>query len=427
MLKLTFYLRPILHARKDTLWLQHNPQMICQVIRSWLIRAAFAFGAIPRYEKKMRIIESFKNAYNLSRTRMDIVFYAEAASDYLFLEPVLSRLLAKGRKVTYITSAPSDPLLTLSPPGLSAYFIQDGGILGFFFQNAKADMFVTTVTDLGSFYFKKSAEVGHYCYIFHSLNSAHMVYRRDAFRHYDSILCPGPHIMQEIQAIQKHYQWPACQLVAHGYGKLDNMMEKKKQRSDAMDDNAVLVAPSWGKDCLIESGLVQQLIPVLLAGGYRVVLQPHPMTLRSHAGFLEALRKQFESTGGFTLNPSIASEQAFFTCGHLITDWSGIGYEYAFTHRRPVCYVDTATPKCRNDEFKAIGITPREISIRDEIGIIVPPEEISNISGTLASLQQNRPAFERRIDEAASRTVYPFGDSGQAGADYILKRLESAQ
>ena len=375
----------------------------------------------------MRIIESFRNAYNLSRRRLGIVFYAEAASDYLFLEPVLSRLLEKGRTIIYITSSATDPLLTKKTPHLDVYFIQDGGILGFFFQNAKADMFVTTVTDLGSFYFKKSPQVAHYCYLFHSLNSAHMVYRRDAFKHYDSILCPGPHIMAELQAMQQYYQWaPRC-LAAHGYGKLDSMLEKKKQYGDAMDDNTVLIAPSWGKDCLIESGLVRKVIQNVLIRGHKVVLQPHPMTLKSHSAFLESLKKEFQPKGDFAVNPSIASEQAFFTCGHLITDWSGIGYEYAFTHHRPVCYVDTAAPKRRNDEYQVIGITPREISIREEVGMVVKPSEIDSVPDILVQLRQNQAMFTTRIDHAIKQTVFQLGGSGQAGAEYILSQLESGK
>ena len=50
----------------------------------------------------------------------------------------------------------------------------------------------------------------------------------------------------------------------------------------------------------------------------------------------------------------------------MITDWSGIGLEYAFTRKNRVVFVDVPK-KIMNDEYERIDLEAIEISIRDKM------------------------------------------------------------
>lgn len=52
----------------------------------------------------------------------------------------------------------------------------------------------------------------------------------------------------------------------------------------------------------------------------------------------------------------------------MITDWSGIAYEYAYTTCKPVLFIDTPM-KIMNPEYKKIGIEPLNIWMRYESGV----------------------------------------------------------
>ena len=50
-------------------------------------------------------------------------------------------------------------------------------------------------------------------------------------------------------------------------------------RTDSFAPN-VVVAPSWGVNCLVESGMAKKIINKLLALGCNVTLRPHPETIK---------------------------------------------------------------------------------------------------------------------------------------------------
>lgn len=58
-----------------------------------------------------------------------------------------------------------------------------------------------------------------------------------------------------------------------------------------------------------------------------------------------------------------SSNDTVFNADLIITDWSGIAYEYAFTTLRPVLYINTPM-KIMNPEYEKIGVVPINIFMR---------------------------------------------------------------
>ena len=104
----------------------------------------------------------------------------------------------------------------------------------------------------------------------------------------------------------------------------------------------------------------------------------------------------------------------------MITDWSGIGYEYAFVCERPVIYVDVPK-KARNKDYEKIKIVPLEISIRNKIGEIVSVDCLENIPETIESLYGQIDKFQNKIKEIRDNTIFNIGKSGQVASNEIIK------
>ena len=94
--------------------------------------------------------------------------------------------------------------------GLHAFRIGAGAVCTWFFQTLKADVMVLTMLDLQNFHLKRSLHPVHYVYVFHSMGSTHMVDHENSYDHYDSLLCVGPHHVEEIRR-REQLQGPAAQ------------------------------------------------------------------------------------------------------------------------------------------------------------------------------------------------------------------------
>jgi YidC/Oxa1 family membrane protein insertase len=106
----------------------------------------------------------------------------------------------------------------------------------------------------------------------------------------------------------------------------------------------------------------------------------------------------------------------------LITDWSGIAMEFAFTRLKPVLFVDVPK-KINNPAYKNIEIEPIEILIRDEIGVIMPETELDEISKYIYLLLNNSKSYEEKIKVIRNNSIFNIEKSGNAGAKEIINLL----
>ena len=107
----------------------------------------------------------------------------------------------------------------------------------------------------------------------------------------------------------------------------------------------------------------------------------------------------------------------------LITDWSGIAYEYAFTTLRPVLYINTPM-KIMNPEYEKIGVVPINIFMRDSIGCSLNLDQLDRVADEATRLIEQRDLYHDKIDAFVKQYVYHLGTSAKVGANYIKLRLK---
>jgi YidC/Oxa1 family membrane protein insertase len=358
------------------------------------------------------------------KSRREAVFYAEQRADWVHLGPVAESLCRDhGIAVHYLSSERKDPALARDLPNFTGYYIGDGTIRTMAFSTMETKLFVMTLPDIETFHLKKAPRVGHYAYIFHSINSAHMVYLPAAFDHYDPVLCVGPHHIGEIRKREEKLGLPPKTLLEHGYGRLDALRAKYDPVPPAPSAGdrpwRILVAPSWGPQGIIET-MGERLVGHLLEAGHRVTLRPHPMTRRTAPASLAAVEKSHGANPRFTLEEDVTTDASLREAHLLITDWSGIGYEYAFCFERPVLYLDTAR-KIRNPDYGLLEMEPLEVSIRTELGEVVSPDRLDTLPEAAARLISGAADYPPRIRASREKWVFNPGTSGRAGAEALAK------
>ena len=376
------------------------------------------------FGKEGNDIEKFNE---LDLDERSIVFYSESSVIlYPYVEEIIRELQNRDQKVCYLTSSKDDPILKNKNKNIRVFYIGDSEIEKMnFFLRLKAKMLIMTMPDLGSYHIKRSKEFPvHYIYTFHSMNSTHMEFQKGAFDEFDSIFCAGPYQVQELRATEQLYNLKRKNLVECGYGLLDKLIklrssfpEKKKLLKN--NKKNILIAPSWGKQNLLELMGIE-LVKILLDAGYHVTVRPHPMTAKKSPKTIKQIKERFEKNPDFLLDTNTSSFEQLFSSYAIITDWSGIGYEYAFVCERPVIYVDVPK-KSHNKEYEKIGLVPLEISIRDKIGEIVPVQNIETIPERIEFLYSHGNNFENKIQKIRNDAIFNIGESGKVTASEIIR------
>ena len=358
-----------------------------------------------------------------------IVFYAEDSSSWTYFEPIVRELTgALGKQICYVTSSKDDQILDLHEESIRTFCIGSGTVRTAFFLSLEADVMVMTMPDLGTLHIKRSKESVHYVYVYHSLVSSHMSYRRGAFDQFDAILCVGPHHKEEIRATEELYGLKPKILIEAGYGRLDSILGFEASLPSHFTDShsgtkRVLVAPSWGKNSLLENH-GPELVEVLLGTGHHITVRPHVMMIRHRRKLLGRLQQQFGPNPNFALDLSLGSQAVMHEYDLLVADWGGSAFEYAFGLERPVLFVDVPR-KVFNPEYERIPCTPMEVQVRSEIGDIVSPDRLQEVPDRMESLLEDTGVRKDRIIEARSRWVDNLGSSGKVGAEYISRKADN--
>ena len=375
----------------------------------------------------MSIIKEFaalwRLRYRTPNSDRAIMFYSEQESYFAYFEGMISALKDKlDTNFCYITSDPSDPILVANDPRIHAFYIDK--LLPFFLKMVNCRVFVMTLTDLDQFHLKRSVNDVHYVYVFHAMNSIHMCYRLGAFDHYDSILCTGPYQVREFTKEAELRDIRKRELVEAGYSRLERIHCAWNSRPECeAQQRTVLLAPSWAANNVLETRGIE-LVRSLLEAGYSVIVRPHPETTKRFPKLLSQFEASFADSQHFLLERSVRTDDSLLRADVLITDWSGIALEYAFGTERPVVYIDVPR-KVHNDHYEELGIEPFEARMREELGVVVRPDELGEIAGKVSRLIDNHAMYCDRIRRLRAENVFNFGRSGDIGATHISELIHS--
>ncbi len=353
-----------------------------------------------------------------------IIFYAEHEGYYPYFEGLIKKMIGEyNRTLCYITSDPDDPILQKSESRIKTFYLNK--LLPFFMAFVNCRVFVMTLTDLNQFHLKRSLNPVHYVYVFHALVSTHMAYRYGAFDHYDSILCCGPHQVEEIRRHEELNKLPPKRLVEAGYYRLERIYQAYQkyspEKSFSVTKETILIAPSWGAANVLES-CGEHLVELLLEADYEVIVRPHPETVRRSPDLIALFASKFGNNPNFTLETSVATDDSLLRADVLICDCSGVSLEYAFGTERPALFLDVPL-KIQNQRFKELGLDPLELSLRSKIGVTVPLEKLDTVPRVISKLIADRLVYKNRIAELRKRNVYAFGHSSDIGAQYIVNMV----
>ena len=346
----------------------------------------------------------------LPRLMRSIVFYSEGKNSWPLFKGLIDGIFDQSDfNVCYITSGEDDPSFEYNNNRFTSFLIDDSYVRNWLFENMQADILIMTMPDLNNYQVKRSKHHVHYIYVQHALLSLHMAYRQGAFDWFDTIFCSGPHHVHEIRCLEEKYNLPQKKILEHGYARLDSIIKGKQPAKVDNDFKHALFAPSWGPNAVIELGLGDQVVERLLSFGYKVTLRPHPETLKSSSKIINKIISKHSNNNMFVYEEGVSSLDSFHQSNFMISDWSGAALEYSFGLKKPVIFLDLPK-KVNNPMYTEINITPLEVLVREEIGVIVSVDQIT------VSLINSLPYGQINPE----KYVFNIGKSDFYGVKYIL-------
>ncbi|MBR2403886.1 MAG: membrane protein insertase YidC [Lachnospiraceae bacterium] len=387
-------------------------------------------AAEEAYKKKMapykaREKADYKRFFAKENENKKLVFYSEQSGFYKYFGDIVENILETTDIVIhYVTSDPEDKIFQKNHPNLRTYYIGEMKLITLMMK-LDTDIMVMTMPDLETYHIKRSYVRKDIEYIFipHSIDSLNMTMRKGSMDHFDTVFCVGPHQKEEIEKTEEVYNLPKKVLLQWGYCLLDDMRRDYEAQEKVVNDpKTVLIAPSWQDDNIVDSCL-EEILKNLRATGYRVIVRPHPQHVRHMPEKMEALKQEFAADENIEIQTDFSSNDTVFNADLMITDWSGIAYEYAYTTLKPVLFINTPM-KIMNPEYEKVDVVPLNISMRESIGSSLNLDELDKVAEETTRLIEQQDVYHDKIDAFVNEYVYHLGTSAKVGANYIKLRLK---
>ena len=371
-----------------------------------------------KYAKREK--EDYKRFFSIANKHL--VFYSENTGFYKYYKGIIEYLLEHTNLIIhYVTSDPNDAIFGLArtKEQIKPYYIAEKRLITLFMK-METDVCVMTMPDLENFHIKRSYVKDDIEYIFipHSMDSLNMTMRTSCMDHYDTVFCVGPHQKEEIEKNEIAYKTKKKKLIDWGYCLLDEMIDDyNKSEKVSNDQKMIMIAPSWQEDNIVDSCL-EDILDELAEDKYKVIVRPHPQHVRHRREKMEKLKVRYEKNDNIEIQTDFSSNSDVFNADLLITDWSGIAYEYAYATKKPVLFVNTPM-KVMNPEYQTIDTVPINILVREELGCSVDTDKLNTIREKVNELIENSDKYHDKIGMFIDEYVYNLGKSGEIGAKYI--------
>ncbi len=361
-----------------------------------------------------------------------IVFYSEKSGFYKYYKDIIAELLKKSNlTIHYVTNDPNDVIFKIAEnePRIKPYYIGLKKLVTLM-MFLETDMFVMTTPDLNTYYLKRSfiKKDVEYVYVPHDTMSTFYGFNEGAFDNFDTVFCSGEHIKEELRKTEEVYGLPKKTLVEFGFPLSDYLEEMGNKANEERKKNPkpykqVLIAPSWQEDNLLDS-CADDLIESLYGEGYKIIVRPHPEYVKRYGARLSAFIDKYKDRDESKLvfETDFSANESVYSSDILITDWSGVGPEFAFATKRPAIFVNTK-PKCGNPNWEKVGLKPVEMTLRGEVGVNVEKSEAKNVKAVVEKLLGEEEIYGKKIAEIYEEFIYNHGTAGEKGAKYILTSL----
>ena len=364
-----------------------------------------------------------KNGVVTDTSYQKYVIYSEGKQYWNVFKPVVEEFEKRGITLTYYTSSKDDPALDAGYSHIKCEYIGEGNAAFAKLNLLSAGFVLMTTPGLQVYQLKRSRKVSHYSHIVHMPNDA-TTYRLFGLDFFDSVLLTGDYQGEDIRLLEQQRNIKQKELVTVGCTYLDVLSERIKTIPEEKNHIfTVLVSPSWGETALLKK-YGEKLLDPLVKTGWRIIVRPHPQSKKSEADMLDTLQKRYAEDKNLEWDFERENIYAMKKADIMISDFSGIIFDYAFLCDKPVMYVNANLDLLPYDAWD-LKKPLWQFEILKKMGIELKEEQFASIKDVIQSASDSPELAQGRRDAKAQAWMH-IGESGKLVADYMISKVENS-
>lgn len=349
------------------------------------------------------------------------VIYNEGNQYWNVFKPVTDEFEKRKIPLMYYTSSKTDPIFEQKYEFVTSEYIGEGNTAFAKLNMLSAGFVLMTTPGLQVYQLKRSKSVKHYSHVLHMPNDA-TTYRLFGLDYFDSVLLTGDYQKDDIRTLEKNRGINSKDLVTVGCSYLDVLSEKIN--SIPAEENhvfTVLVSPSWGEVGVLKR-FGERLLDPLAATGWKIIVRPHPQSKKSEADMLKRLEERYKDKANVEWDYNRDNIYSMKKADIMISDFSGIVFDYTFLCNKPVMYVNTDMDLRPYDAYD-LNKQLWQFSVLEKMGIKLEEKDFANIKEVIQNASDSPELAEQR--KIAKETAWMnIGKAGEKIADYMISTVE---
>ncbi len=352
-----------------------------------------------------------------------LVIFSEGKAYWYTFKPIVEALIAAKRPFRYLTMDIEDPALTIENDYMLSRYIGTGSAAFARACNVRALLMLATTPNIGTpgYPMPKPAYVQCLAHVLHGVGDV-STYRKYSLDHHQAVLMMGDFMLPTIRHLEALRGLEAKECVSVGIPYLDELASHARKKASSSNPPVILVAPSWGdKGCLAVCGF--GFIEQLAKAGYQVIVRPHPQSRIMEQALLDQVQAGLAAYPNISFDFAMDSTASMSRADLLISDKSGIRYDFAFLYEKPVITFDIPFKNPESFEMADMEYV-WENETASALGPVLPASELEDIL----------PLVERALnlqttDLAAFRQTYVhnFGHAGVAAANWLIAKCSELE
>ena len=371
---------------------------------------------------KLKSIAGRGKQSELDKSHQSIVIYSDSKRYWNVFSPIIHAFEKKEIPVVYYTQSKDDPGLSETFKYVKAEFIGEGNKGLAKMNMINANICLSTTPGLDVYQWKRSKTCKYYIFIPHAIDEL-LVYRMFGLDFYDSILLTGDFQADYIRRMEEMRKLPAKELFTVGYPPLDEQKIRLNSiRSNVSKETTILVAPSWGTSGIL-SKFGEEFLNAIVGTGFNIIIRPHPQSLSSEKEMIDSLMAKFPENEKFHWNFDNDNFNCMNEASILITDFSGIIFEFAFLFDKPLIYADTEFDSSVYDAAWFENEKLWRFETLEKIGIPLSKEQFPKMKSVIEDALSNSSLKQAR-DQAKKQAWMYEGQSAERVTDYVISKLQ---
>lgn len=357
---------------------------------------------------------------NIDKSSYRFVIYNEDIRYWNVFKPVLDAFENHETEVTYFTSCKEDPVFNAEYKFVFSQYIGEGNTAFAKLNFLSADVVLMTTPGLDVYQLKRSRNVKHYAHLEHSVGDATM-YRMFGLDYFDSILVTGMYKEKDVRWLEEHRNINRKEIVSVGCTYLDEF-KKRIEKIPAEEDHkfTVLLSPSWGPSAIL-SRYGEKLLDSLQATGWNIIVRPHPQSRISEKEILDRLTSRYKDMGNIIWDYNSDNIFSLKKADIMISDFSGIIYDYTFLCDKPVMYVNADMDLRMYDAWYVPGQKPWQVNAVKKFGIELKESQFSNIKEIIQNARDSKELEDLR-HKAKNEAWENIGFAGEKVYEFMVSR-----